>query len=106
VAINEIAEKPLRSLTIEERLLCGRYHAFRFANCTKSETKNRNAGAKAAVAFAKMADSALYADLTVRDYVDEAAVYHATMMGGAPWHDPFAIRAVADVRPKAIGGRR
>ncbi len=94
VAISAISEKTLRKLTIEDRLVCGRYHAWRFSNCTKSEARNRSAGAKAAVAFAKMADSSLFADLTVRKYVDEAIVFHEKFMGEAPWYDPFAIRAV------------
>ena len=85
----------IRELTIEQRHVVGRYFAWRFANCTVSEAKNKNAGAKAAVAFAKMADSKLYADLTVRQYLNEANVYRERIMGEAPFHDPWAIRAVA-----------
>ena len=95
-AAKAIAEVRIRDLSLEQRLTLGRYFAWRFSNCTVSEARNKNAGAKATIAFAKMADSKLYADLTVRQYIDEAHVYHDRFMGGAPFYDPWAIRAVAE----------
>ncbi len=97
-AVAAISDKVLRDLTPDERILLGRYHVFRFANCNRSLATNRSRGAKAAVAFAKMADSRLYADLSVRGFVDEA---HATWVarGEEPYYDPFLIRTVADPLP-------
>lgn len=95
-AIKAIAGVKIRDLSIDQRLLLGRYFAWRFAGYTKTESKNHKAGAKYAIAFAQMADSKLYADLSVRQYVDEAVVYQERIAKGIPFHEPFAIRAVAE----------
>jgi uncharacterized protein YdaU (DUF1376 family) len=91
--IAAIAERLLRQLTPEQRVLLGRYQAWRFGNYRRSEARNRSRGATIGAAFAKMATSELYGDLTVSEYVEAAAAYDS-IRGGSPWTDPFEIRTM------------
>jgi hypothetical protein len=94
--VNAIRDKRIRELSVQERLLVARYHAYRFANCTKSLSRNRKAGADIVVGIAKLASSELYADLTVSQYVAAALRYHTEIADGAPWRNPFMIRALEE----------
>jgi len=85
----------MAALKPEGRIALGRYHAFRFAYCTKSEGRNRTQGLKIATAFAGMASSPRYADMTVARYLELAERVHEAN-GKAPWFDPWRIKVFAE----------
>jgi hypothetical protein len=98
--------KDLRKITIatftpEQRMIAGRYHAYRYGNCSKNEARNKKFGARMATAFAKMSISAL-SRLTFAEYVAYANKYHE-MSGGSPWYEPFLIQGVMESVPRASG---
>jgi hypothetical protein len=97
---NAIKELELRQLTPEQLVTLGRYHAWRFAYCTRSESSNRSKGQSIATAFAKMALSKQFADLKVFQYVDLGARLHE-LRGKTPWYEPFDI-IVVDREPDPI----
>lgn len=91
----EIRKKNLASLTPDERLILGRYHALEFANCTKTEAFNKRHGSQIAGAFASMGRHATYGQITVSQYVAHARRHHANREE-SPWFDPWQIKAVVE----------
>jgi hypothetical protein len=67
-AVNAMRYVEMKDLTIEQRVLVGRYHAFKFENCTGSETTNRRAGEKHIAQYLLIGTSDQYCSLTVEDY--------------------------------------
>jgi|ERR1700692_619531 len=86
----------LRALSPPQRVVVARWFAHEFSNCRKSETKNRNSGAKAAAAFAKMAEAKKWRDFTVGDYFSVAREHHKVARNEGPWYDPFEARAMLE----------
>lgn len=76
-AVRVLKTRELRSLSAEERFTLARYHAFRFAGCTKSEPTNRRKAVALATSLVNLSDrisrNADRADLTVDEYVALAA---------------------------------
>ena len=97
-----IRKLEIQALSPSQRVTLGRYHAWRFANCSASEAKNRRAGAKIAGSFATMATVFELSDLSVDEYVLVAERYFAAS-GGAPWFTPFDVKAML---PREILERR
>ncbi len=74
-SVNAVGAKPLSELTGDERFTLARYHAWRWANCTKDEQRNRKAAGDIASGIANLAFHHIYGGMSVLDYVqagDEA----------------------------------
>lgn len=76
-SVRSIKLRELRSLSADERFTLARYHALRFAGCTKSEPTNRRKAVALATSLVNLSDrisrNADRADLTVDEYVALAA---------------------------------
>jgi len=92
-----ISAAELRQLTFEQRLIVGRFHAYAFGNCSKSESNNRTRGAHVASQIASMGASREFGDFTVAAYIAAARTFHEKAMGKKPWFRPFDIKAVVDL---------
>lgn len=92
--------KALRDLTPDERFTLGRYHAWRWANCTKTESKNRAGARKIARQIGSMANDKTYGSLTVKDYVSHG---EAVWKAGAesPWWEPWDIKARVEIEAES-----
>jgi hypothetical protein len=89
-------------LTGEQRVTLGRYHAWRFANCTKFEHINRRKGGQIGAAYAAMAVCDQFMDLRASQIIGLCKRYAATIKD-APFFDPWLIKAVDDGwQPKVI----
>lgn len=95
VAAQALARMLLSQLDAEQRFTLGRYHAFRFGNCTVNERKNRRAGTKVAAGIGGLAADFRYGQITVQQYVNFAAKVHE-QREAAPWFDPWLIKAVVE----------
>jgi hypothetical protein len=97
-AVVALADTELRSLSTDDRVVLGRYHALHFANCTKSESANRAKGASISASLSTLAVSREFGDFTVAEYVFKAREYHA-LIDCRPWFKPWDLKAVvgADV---------
>ena len=91
-AVAAIMDRPIDTLSPEERIAFGRECAFRFGHCTASERTNKSHGAQFAKGFGGMAYSD-YGELTVRLYLTAGERFDR-LNGGAPWFDPWLIKAV------------
>lgn len=91
--VEPLLKRELRTLEIPERFVVARVHALRFANCTRTEARNKSAATKIAAGLATMARSKNYGDLTVRHYLAYGAKLHE-MRERTPWFNPWAIEAV------------
>lgn len=76
-SVRSIKQRELRSLSADERFTLARYHALRFAGCTKSEPTNRRKAVSLATSLVNLSDrisrNSDRADLTVDEYVALAA---------------------------------
>lgn len=95
-ALNRVRDSQLRELDFECRMLVGRYHAFLFSNCTKSEARNRTRGGHIAAQIAAMAATPQFGDFSVGEYFVAAKRYHDAI-GRKPWFRPWDIKAVVDL---------
>jgi hypothetical protein len=86
---------PLCHLDGEQRITFGRYHAWRFAACTKNESVNKRRGGQIAKAYGDMAHADQFMDCTVGEIIKLCRRYH-NATGGAPWFDPWLIKAIDD----------
>lgn len=91
-AVRAMLPRRLRDLTADERFTLGRYHAWRWANCTRSEKVNRSRASGIATGIAALGRDRDFGDLTVGEYVAHAdAVWNER--GQTPWHRPWDISA-------------
>lgn len=92
VEASTLRKKPIRDWTGPERFVAARLHCLLFANCTVNEKSNRANASRVASAFAGMASSRDYGDITLAEYVIYASKVHADR-GGERWFDPWLVKA-------------
>jgi hypothetical protein len=101
-AVRAFLRTPLARLDGEQRVLFGRYHAWRWAGCTKSESTNRRHGGVIAAAYGVMARSDQFMDLSISALIRLCQRY-SDSVGGTPWRDPWLLKAVDDgYQPKPL----
>lgn len=66
------ADKRLCDLDADERFTLGRYHAWRWGNCKKSEVTNRSRATSIAAGIANLGTDRRFGALTVKDYISHA----------------------------------
>lgn len=87
--------RPMASWSGPERYIAARLHCLLFANCSVSEVTNRANASKVAAAFASMAQSRSYGDITLDEYVKYAEKVHAER-NGERWFNPWLIKGVVE----------
>jgi len=85
-----VYETQLTALTADETLKLARYHAWRWANCTKDAAKNTAAAGKIVVGLTTLAADRRYGTVTVADYL-VAGDDHWDCMGRKPLHAVWPI---------------
>jgi hypothetical protein len=90
-----IATKPLVVLDADERFLLARYHAWRFANCTKDEGTNRSRASSIAAGITNLANHKDFCTMTAAEYVTQAKALW-TKRGERPWYKPWDITSQFD----------
>lgn len=90
-----IAKVTIQAFTAEQRFDAGRYLAYKFANCTVSDRKNRRAGATFAKGLAGMAAAPYYGELTFGQYVALAKKLRANL-NDAPFYDAWDVKSVVE----------
>ena len=91
MATRALLDRPISSLPPDERFTVAQYHCLEFANCTRSENRNRAQATKVAGSFATMGRNDRYKDITVREYVAYARKVHERREK-KPWFEPWLIR--------------
>ncbi|MGH7714844.1 MAG: hypothetical protein ACREML_02495 [Vulcanimicrobiaceae bacterium] len=86
------AGKRLCDLSADETFDLARYHAWRWANCTKSERSNRSKARSIASGISNIAKDRRYGELTVRDYIAHADQVWKSG-SEAPWFRPWDVTA-------------
>lgn len=90
-----IQDKNLWDCSPDELLIVGRYHALRFAGCTKDERRNKSKGRHIRAGLANLGREAKkrWDRYRVRDYVSDAKRVW-TDGGEMPWFCPWDIVGV------------
>lgn len=70
--VRPLLDGPLPGLMLEQRLVLGRYVAYRFANCTKNEPANRKNGLKFAGQIAEISSKKRFSAVSVREFLGAA----------------------------------
>ena len=78
----------IRTLSVEQRVLYGRYLAMRFANCRSTEPKNVDHGQKWASKLARMSSNRQLGALTCDD-LNVALQHVSDQRNSKPFHDPW-----------------
>lgn len=94
-AARALSDRTIDSFTPDDRMIAGQYHCLTFANCTKSETKNKAQATKVAAAFASMGRNKTYGQITFNEYVFYARQVHEKREE-MRWFDPWLIRSVVE----------
>lgn len=84
----------LAELSVEQRIVLGRYHAYRFENYAASEAKNRNRGAKHVTPISDLGRSNDYGDVTVAEY--RAYLQHLLKATGTLIRSPWALKGAIE----------
>lgn len=92
-----IKTRELQTLTADERLTLGRYHAYKFGNCTKDELRNRRHGVDIAKGLLGMAQHREWGTLTVAAYANYGCKTLENR-GGAPFFDPWLVISAVELR--------
>jgi hypothetical protein len=83
-----VVDKSLAALASKDRLRLARYHAWRWANCTRDGPRNLKAAARIVVGLTTLATHPKFGSMSVRDYIAAGdAVWDQT--GRAPIHNAW-----------------
>lgn len=85
-------ELEIGEMTVEERFALARLHAYEFANCRKSERRNRSIARKIAAGIARLALDHRFADMTAREYMTAAKAVWA-LGGKSPMYSAHQVVA-------------
>lgn len=92
--VTSLQAKTLAELTRDERVVLGRYHAWRFENHSKSEAANRTRGVKHVASLADLSRLQRYADVTVGEYISN--IVALAKSSGALIRSPWALKGAIE----------
>lgn len=90
--VRSMLNASLAELSPDQRFSLARYHAWRWANCAKSDRSNRAKATSIAAGIANLANDKRFGSLRVKDYITHAeAVWQERKK--TPWFKPWDITA-------------